>query len=341
LKKSTLKDISKRTNLSVSAISKILSNAPDSFTSSAKKELVKKVAEELHYVPAFGSRLLNKRKTNTVGILMPMPAGVQGVHNWHFNEYIKTLIILCVYYLEQKEHSSYFSIFQSGTIDQAIDGLLYRGCESFIFLGKDTADDVSIIRKKMAEQNTTYIGFGTELDRNVYSDSASGIQEILKFFIAQKRKNFRLLLLKPSGALHKDRRHAGLASVFPEVPLPQLVKKYVHYFKSGFTSSYDEMSSIGYDAVRILFAKDPSVNAVMFFTDYYAFGGLKYFAEKQIIPGKDVLVAGFDNTFIASHGVTPFTSCAQDTEKIAYSLTEHLFAAKPCSVPVKPLVFIR
>ncbi|MCS7180960.1 MAG: LacI family transcriptional regulator, partial [bacterium] len=71
-KRVTLKEISKKLNLSVSTISAILNNNPNCFASKKTREKVFKVVYELGYKPNLIARSLRKRKTNTIGFIAPI-----------------------------------------------------------------------------------------------------------------------------------------------------------------------------------------------------------------------------------------------------------------------------
>ncbi len=65
----TLQDIANRLNLSVVTISKALRNHPDISIKTTK--LIKKVAEEMGYMPNIMARNLSARKSNTLGLVVP------------------------------------------------------------------------------------------------------------------------------------------------------------------------------------------------------------------------------------------------------------------------------
>jgi len=65
----TLKDIANVLNVSVVTVSKALNNKPD--ISKKTKKLVLKTANELNYTPDGVARSLVKKKTNTLGVLIP------------------------------------------------------------------------------------------------------------------------------------------------------------------------------------------------------------------------------------------------------------------------------
>lgn len=65
----TLSDIANRLNISAVTVSKALRNHPD--ISPATTKLIKKIAEELGYMPNIMARNLSSRRSNTIGVVVP------------------------------------------------------------------------------------------------------------------------------------------------------------------------------------------------------------------------------------------------------------------------------
>jgi DNA-binding LacI/PurR family transcriptional regulator len=68
-KNSTIIDIARKLGISPSTVSRALHNNPD--VKQETKELVRKVAEELHYIPNPIAQSLKSSKTTTIGVMVP------------------------------------------------------------------------------------------------------------------------------------------------------------------------------------------------------------------------------------------------------------------------------
>lgn len=79
----TLKTIAQMAGLSHVAVSKALRDAPD--ISSATKERVKKIADDLGYTPNVAARNLYLQRTSTIGMIVPA-MGVNTTYDLIFNE---------------------------------------------------------------------------------------------------------------------------------------------------------------------------------------------------------------------------------------------------------------
>ena len=65
----TLKDIAKKAKVSIKTVSRVINDEP--MVSENTRAKVKAVIEELGYQPNLIARSLKKRRSNTVGIILP------------------------------------------------------------------------------------------------------------------------------------------------------------------------------------------------------------------------------------------------------------------------------
>lgn len=82
-KQITIKDLAKRLNISVSTVSRALRNAID--INPETKQAVLELAKELHYQPNVMAQGLVKRKTNIIGIIVPV------IHSNYFSEALSSM----------------------------------------------------------------------------------------------------------------------------------------------------------------------------------------------------------------------------------------------------------
>jgi len=67
----TLSDVAARAGVSVSAVSRVLSDAPSARVSDATRQRIHRAAQELGYRPNFAARALKVARTNVVGLIVP------------------------------------------------------------------------------------------------------------------------------------------------------------------------------------------------------------------------------------------------------------------------------
>ncbi|WP_353815970.1 LacI family DNA-binding transcriptional regulator [Agromyces sp. SYSU T00266] len=67
----TLSDVAARAGVSVSAVSRVLSDAPSARVSAATRQRIHDAARELDYRPNFAARALKSARTNVIGLVVP------------------------------------------------------------------------------------------------------------------------------------------------------------------------------------------------------------------------------------------------------------------------------
>ncbi|MCL8025484.1 LacI family DNA-binding transcriptional regulator [Nocardioides bruguierae] len=67
----TLGDVAARAGVSISAVSRVLSNHPAARVSEATRERIQQAATELHYRPNFAGRALKSARTHVIGLVIP------------------------------------------------------------------------------------------------------------------------------------------------------------------------------------------------------------------------------------------------------------------------------
>ena len=316
----TLKMIAGRAGLSPSTVSQILNRRPNDLSSEETRKKVFAIAEELGYKQKFGHKLLRGDRTDTVAVLID-------TRRLCAEEHIQTLIMKLLMRLEQSGYSSYLSFLGCGEKENlaAVSELAARGAEGFIVIGAPTGE--KMIEEEFLRLKKNFVGMGTHFSRNVTVSAEPAVREILQFFLARGRENFKLLL---PGDFETTSRFAALRSLFPRIPEKELAERCCFRMRNDHTD-VDELGRIGCEATRAVFAKDPGVSALFYHSDYYAMGGLAFLKESGRIPGKDVLVAGYNNIHAVRSCLFPVSSVLHPTDEHVEALMEGLKQTGPFS----------
>lgn len=309
-----LKIIAERAGLSQSTVSQILNRRENDFSSAKTRELVFRLARELGYKQKFGHKLLRGDKTHTAALVL-------GMHRVSLEEHMQALILKLLDLLEHKGYGAYL-VTLGDTAEKNADmirELIGRGTDCFLFLSDPEGGRE--LEKTILEEKRTLIGYGTAFSRNVLSESGQSTAEILRFFLAQGKSNFRLFLGTP---FHQQRLE-GLCRVFPHIPEEELTKRHViDLGKLGEYDHIDHFAKIGYETTKKAFEKDPEINAVFYISDYFAAGGIRYLTETGRKIGSDVLAAGFNDIHAIRNFPLPVSSAAHDIPLIASALVEEM-----------------
>lgn len=144
-KKVTIKDIAKLANVSETTVSLVLNDAPSRICV-AKKQEIKDIAKKLNYVPNHFARSLSKRKSKTIGLILP---NIEKVYFSSIAKHIDEIMRLngyLVYVISSDENfendkSSFLQL-----VNRQVDGII-------ICLSNDFYDNVDENKKFFSENN--------------------------------------------------------------------------------------------------------------------------------------------------------------------------------------------
>lgn len=81
MKKTTMKDIALRANVSVATVSYVLNRVNNQTIPEKTRNQILLLAEELHYIPNLAARSLANKKTGLVGVLVHNSAYMPAIRN--------------------------------------------------------------------------------------------------------------------------------------------------------------------------------------------------------------------------------------------------------------------
>ncbi len=155
----TIEQVSQKTGLSVSTVSKALNDYPD--IAPETKDRVLKAARELNYHPSAAARNLRRKHTNKIGFVLPFAVS-------YISEYVSELITGAALAAEATGYNIVLYTNQSNQQDQLakicrareVDGLLLRGTdhvdETFALLDQEEIPFV-ITGRRVDHPHVSYI----------------------------------------------------------------------------------------------------------------------------------------------------------------------------------------
>lgn len=331
----TLKQIAEVAGLSVSAVSQILNRRECNFCSEAKKQEVTKIACELGYKQKFADKIKRGDTTRTVAILKRSNLTME----------VNNLVMLMLNKFEQIGFSCYVVNFaKNSDVQPRVRDLIDRGVERFVLMGPIWGGDPEEEKEKYRElfalierKKRTFVSYGDSEYRGVMQDFAPAVTATVKFFHEHGADNFKMML-PDSGS----NRELALRSCFPDLTAGEVREKYV--YSQGDIFSWDtieDMVKAGYKETEKLLSKYPDTQAIYFLSDQFALGGIRYMADHGIVPGKDILVAGFNDFPGARYCGYPISTAAHDLEKLATALVEESGKSGKCNIKIAPEIILR
>lgn len=308
----TIRDIAKKLNLSVGAVSRALDGYPDISVETRRR--VAEAAREMGYFPNSAARQLRRQKSDTIGYIMPVSAPrfadsffselIEGLGDETTSQGYDLLISTAEPGSEKEKR-----IYQSWVQGQKVDGLV---------IDRVLQDDWRI--QYLKTQKMPFASFETAGECSdhacVMVDSYQGFIRLVEHIAEQ---GFRRLAYVggPDNLKIQADRFAGFQEGLKQCSLP---------FYSEYVMAGDLTSESGYSAAQRLLALPRPPDAFLCVNDETAFGVMGALHDAHRVIGEEVAVAGFDGVRESRYSNPPLTTMDQPVYDIARQLVKMLTA---------------
>ncbi|KQX48895.1 MULTISPECIES: LacI family DNA-binding transcriptional regulator [unclassified Paenibacillus] len=292
--KSTIKDVAKMANVSISTVSRVMNN-PDIVTRD-KRDKILEAIERLNYTPNALARGLIHKRTQTLGVLIP------DISNLFYAELIKGMedaahesgnnLIICNTDNNQDRRQSSLKVLS----EKQIDGI--------IFTSEPIFPDSYEVFKQLGVP--IVLAATHSLEYNIPSVKVNDEQaafDAAEYLIHKGHHRIGMIsgsMLDPISGLP---RIQGFLRALRTHGIDLDPERCIEYGNYHFND--------GYEAVRRLHKKFPEMTALFATSDERALGCISYFHEHKIKVPDEISVIGFDNTRIAGMCFPKLTTVAQ------------------------------
>ena len=304
--RTTIKDVSRATGVSVSTVSNAL-NAPERVAEETRRRVVE-AADRLGYRPNRAARALPQGRTFTIGYCIP--AGRDGFALDTFlhqvTERASTAgmdIHLFTPHAGQSETEAYEEVMRRG----AVDGFVLAGT---------VHEDMRI--QALLDAGIPFVTFGrSDLgDRHswVDVDGRAGTRAVVDHLVEQGHTRLGLVAW-PKGSLSGDDRASGFVEGLEAAGLTFDVR---HLIRT------ENDLAAGREAASLLLDAVLPPTAIVAVHDILAAGVVAELLSRGLRPGTDVAVTGFDDSPPAIYSTPAITSVRQPIEEIGRRIVEFL-----------------
>ncbi|MFN4227259.1 MAG: LacI family DNA-binding transcriptional regulator [Candidatus Ratteibacteria bacterium] len=314
LKEITLKEISKRANVSVSTVSAILNNNPTCFAGEKTRKKVIEIAEQLGYYPNLLYRSLRNKKTNTIGVIIP---------HLYYSEITVDIEILESILWKKSYHL--FIGYTKNYIEKEealIRDFLSRRVDGIIFVvGKEKGINKEI--EKIINKNFPFITIGRFRDSKtdfISTDYFKGGYIAGKHLYEKGYEKFGILFGEKTEDLPIEERKNGFLKFAQEKNLD--IKEY--YIKKEYFSNIETLIKKT-EEIGIKILKDKNRPSAIFTSnDEIAVGLVKSALKLGIKIPEQLGIIGFDNSLSSIISPIPITTIRQKKEVIAKRVAENI-----------------
>jgi LacI family transcriptional regulator len=308
----TIRDIARKLNISIGAVSRALDGYPD--ISEETRKRVVRMAEEMGYVPNQAARQLRRKKADAVGYILP--SSTPRFADPFFSEFIAGLGDETA----RHPHDLLISIAPPGDVAEK---RIYQN-----WVQGRKVDGFILTHLRVDDWRTAYL-------------SEHGIPFSALESVPDERDFPRIDIDRQSGIVHLIEHLAGrgyrrIACIGGPVDLQSQASQLAGYrrgldaagipFYPDLLKISDLTSSGGYQASQQLLSYPDPVDAIICFNDETAFGVLSASRERGLQVGQDLAVAGFDGVQASKFTEPPLTSLDIPVYDIARQLVGMLIA---------------
>lgn len=328
----TLKDIAEKVGKSVTTVSRALYDYDD--VSSKTKELVRRAAEEMGYIPNIMAQRLQKQRTDTIGLVLPTFG--PRFSDPFFSEFLAGIgnkaaklgydLLVATQPPGEQELEAYRRNVQGYRVD------------GFIIV-RTRCQDPRI--EYLCKNNFPFTAFGRTESACEYpwvdEDSEQGMRLMAHHLINLGHRNITFLAA-PDYLMFAHHRLIGFRKGLEE--------KGIHLDDSMIVNG-DLTQRDGFKQATLLLERPNPPSAIVACNDLMALGAISAAQTKGLTVGKDVAITGFDNIPLAEHSHPPLTTIHQPIYQIGGMVCEMLIKLikgermDPRTVILEPTLVIR
>jgi len=300
-KKSTIKDIAEKANVSISTVSYVLNNTR--FVGPERKKKVLDAAEELNYTKNIIAQGLRTKKIGAVGVLVSglspyYSEVISGMEEVARKEGYR-LILGCTYY-DPEEEKKQMEMLQNNFIE----GIIY-------LCGYDNVEHL----KKEYSLNTPIVVVDREIENNVFPsvlvDNFSSMKKATNYLINLGHRKILYVSFPYDNQTTVRRRYEGYCEALREnnIKLDPALLIINDLLRLEGTKG-------AYNIFKELLKEQKDFSAIMTIADNLAIGAIRALRELGLMVPEDVSVMGFGDTEGVSEYSNPTLSTIKQPSKL-------------------------
>jgi DNA-binding LacI/PurR family transcriptional regulator len=306
----TIKDVAKRSGVSPSTVSRVISNHPRISAETAKR--VRTVMEEIGYHPNMMAKSLVSRTTQTIAVILPRPAEELFL-NLFFSEVIRGIVT-------QSTRLGYDLLMATGTTEreelETVTRLVRGRRVDGILLLYSRANDPVIAMLKEANFPFAIIGRNEDYPDilTIDNDNVQASYDATRHLVSQGHDRVGFVSGPPNLIVSRDRL-AGYSKAMREAGLP---------VRPDWIVEGEFLQESGYRAMSILMGLPERPTALVVVDDVVTFGILRGLVELGYSVPQDICLVSFNNIVFSELATPPITSIDIGIYQLGYTASQEL-----------------
>jgi len=289
----TIKDIAKAAGVSHPTVSRALNDHPG--ISTATRERIKKLAEEMGYVPNASARGLKTSRSRALGVIM------RQIDDPFWSEVLDGV--------DSVLHPAGYSLFIASTHMErqrekdVVQAMVQRGVDGVILLAPQFSDEQCHMLKNYGLPIVMVNNEGAgECQYLIFNDDEYGARLVTHYLIDLGHRRIAYLGNR-MGGMTDTNRLAGFSAEMQAAGL-EVRDEYIYHVPAGNPAG-------GRQGAEYLMTLREYPTAIVCYNDFLAAGVFNLLLEKGLCIPQDVSVTGFDNISIAAYLTPPLTTLHQ------------------------------
>jgi len=313
----TLKELAKKCGVSIATISNILNGKSN--VGEATKKRVLQVIEETGYKPNYMARGLRATKTKTIGLIVEdltafsSPLIIEGIMSHLEENGYRTILENLRLYTKHPDAWTDIPKF-SQIVNAAINQMMALKVDGIIYVAGHAR---SICIDYELENLSFVMAYAFSEKKDIccvnIDDEVSAFQ--MTDYLINNGKKQIAIIAGDKDNLHTKYRLNGYKKALQKnnIDFDESVVVYENWKRDG-----------GVSGTNKLFSTNKKFDAIFCFNDLMAAGCYDVLAEKNIVPGKDISVVGFDNQSVCEYLRPNLTTMAIPLSEIGYEAAKML-----------------
>lgn len=303
----SLKDIAEKCNVSIATVSKALNDQSD--ISQETKEIIRRVAAEIGYLPNSAARMLKTKRSNNIGVLF-IDKMNSGLAHEYFSSVLENL-------KAEAEKRGYDITFISRNIGQRkmsyLEHCRYRNYDGVVIASVDFTDPM-VIELVTSEFPVVTIDHVFNGKVAVLSDNVKVIEDLVTYIYECGHRKIAFIHGEDTVVTQKRLASFYKTCMKYNITIPE------EYVKASY---YHDPKSTGKATRQLLESNDPPT-CILFPDDFSFIGGMNVIEEMGLKIPDDISVAGFDGILLSQMLRPKLTTVKQDSEAIGREAAKQL-----------------
>jgi DNA-binding LacI/PurR family transcriptional regulator len=305
-----LKDIAKIANVSPATASLALNGS--NLVKAETREMIKKIAKENGYFPNAMAKALAKRKSNTIGLIIP------DIEDTYYGKLVR--------YIDQNVSKAGYNLILAISNDKSeiekkiIQNFIFKGVEGIIIAPVNDTNLETEYLENLKKCHIPHIFVTAHYPMfdspYVMVDLEQGSYDLVKYLLSIGRKDIYFLVGPRQEVISSQYRVDGYIKAHREIGLDIDKSRIIG------CSRYDYEKA--YEATEKIIKSNKNIDAIITINDTMALAAVNAIKAHGLSVPEDISVAGYDDMPFSTISTVPITTVKQDVLKISEIATEIL-----------------